>query len=131
MSSIARAMAIAVVLLAGCTKPSDYRPTVDMAASHKTSAEYEHDVVECQDDARVVDDSYKSMIETTSGGALLGAGAGLIIGGVSGADVGTAVGLGAAAGATAGGIYGATGNYYTAVKKMQDCMKERGYVVLG
>lgn len=113
------------LILAACV--GDYQPVVDMKGVNQ--AKYQRDIAECRQYADQVD-----IGGNTATNALVGAGAGAAGGAILGAITG-APGTGAAIGAAVGGIGGAGG---TAARDdarqkniINNCLKHRGYKVLG
>jgi outer membrane lipoprotein SlyB len=120
------AMLVIATLLSACAG-ADYRPVVDMRGH--TATAYDADLAACQQTARGARNN-ASIAEgagiATLGGAALGA-----VGGAIGGNAGLGAGAGALAGLVGGGGYkeAQTENREEAIVK--NCMRARGYNVLG
>ncbi|HEU0118655.1 MAG TPA: glycine zipper family protein [Alphaproteobacteria bacterium] len=113
------------LLLSACA--DSYQPVVDM--KHVDPNKYQADLAECRQYANQVDVAGDAGTD-----ALVGAGIGAAGGAVLGAITGSA-GMGAAIGAAGGGIAGGTGGGLNSGQRQKNiinnCLKGRGYKVLG
>lgn len=116
--TLAAALA-AIALIAGCA--SD-RPIVDMKGVNQ--AQYRQDLAECRDYADEVN---------TGGEVAKGAAVGAVFGGVLGAVLGDSdtAQRGAGAGAVSGGARGADKAEQRKERVVYNCLRGRGYRVLG
>jgi hypothetical protein len=117
------ATALSVCACAG----ADYRPVVDMRGH--SEAAYDRDLGECQQTARTTRNNTKEAENAGIGAAAGGAG-GAVLGAIGGDPL-----LGAGVGALAGLV--GTGGYAEAKTEkreehiVQNCMRARGYTILG
>lgn len=113
------------LLAAACSST----PIVDTGRPGFDSYAYQRDLAECEAYADQV-----NPLGEAAGGAAVGAVAGAAMGAIAGAFTGSA-GTGAAMGAALGGTGGAIGGTGDAVQRkreiVQNCLKGRGYSVLG
>jgi outer membrane lipoprotein SlyB len=106
---------------------ADYRPVVDMRGH--SEAAYDRDVAECQQTARTARNNTKEAENAGIGAAAGGAG-GAVLGAIGGSPL-----LGAGVGALAGLV--GTGGYEEATTEkreeriVRNCMRARGYSILG
>jgi len=106
---------------------ADYRPVVDMHGN--TEAAYDRDVAACQQTARAARNNTKEAEGAGIGAAAGGAG-GAVLGAIGGNPL-----LGAGVGALAGLV--GTGGYEEATTEkreetiVRNCMRDRGYSILG
>jgi outer membrane lipoprotein SlyB len=120
-------LATALCVGAGPTAGADYRPVVDMQGH--TEVAYDRDVAECQQMARTARDN-TSEAEGAGVGAAAGGAGGALLGAIGGDPL-----LGAGVGALAGLV--GTGGYeeVTTEKReetiVRNCMRSRGYSILG
>jgi outer membrane lipoprotein SlyB len=124
-SSITLGSAAAVLLVAACA--STYQPVVDMKGVDYYG--YQRDLSECRGYAEQV-----NPIEDAGVGTLLGAAGGAALGAATGAALGSpasGAALGAAAGGIGGGSYGGITGADRQKTIINNCLKERGYKVLG
>jgi len=114
-----------VLMVTACA--STYQPVVDMQGVDHYK--YQRDLAECRGYAEKV-----SPFEDAGIGTLLGAAGGAALGAATGAAVGSPA-SGAALGAAAGGIGGAGYGGLSAAERQKaiinNCLKGRGYKVLG
>lgn len=114
-----------ILLVAACA--STYQPVVDMKGVDYYK--YQQDLSECRGYAEKV-----NPLEDAGIGTLLGAAGGAALGAATGAAVGSPA-TGAAFGAAAGGLGGAGYGGLTGADRQKtiinNCLKERGYKVLG
>lgn len=115
----------ATFLVSACA--SSYQPVID--TKHVNMDKYQQDLSECRAYADQVDVAGDAGTDT-----LIGAGVGAAGGAVLGAITGSA-GMGAAIGATAGGLGGGGSGTMSAIQRQKkiinNCLKGRGYKVLG
>ncbi len=127
--SVARTTAamLATALGVGACAGADYRPVVDMRGH--TEAAYDRDVAECQQTARTARNNTNEAENAGIGAAAGGAG-GAVLGAIGGSPL-----LGAGVGALAGLV--GTGGYEEATTEkreehiVKNCMRARGYSILG
>ncbi len=121
---------LAAAGLAACasTPGTQYRPILDTKGGVDT-ARFEQDLAECQTYAGQV-----GVAEEAAGGA----GVGALVGAATGAAIGAILGdpgIGAAIGATEGGVEGLVEGAGDGVDRrktvINNCLKHRGYPVLG
>jgi outer membrane lipoprotein SlyB len=114
-----------LALLAGCAHT--YQPVVDTQGVDQYK--YQQDLAQCRSYAEQVNPWENAGIDT-----LIGAAGGAALGAATGAAVG-APAAGAAVGAAAGGIGGAGYGGISSANRQQiiinNCLRERGYRVLG
>ena len=119
--------ALCILLCVSACAGADFRPVVDMRGH--TQATYDHDLAACQQDARSVRNN-KDIAEDAGIGAVGGAALGAV-----GGAIGGAAGLGAGVGALAGLV--GVGGYEEAKTEnreeriVKNCIRSRGYNVLG
>ncbi|MPQ96097.1 glycine zipper family protein [Thioclava sp. JE_KL1] len=114
-------LTIATALLGACSDTgARYTPIVDGTPS----ASFQSDLGACQSLAR----SQRQYDQETAGGAVLGAGAGALLG--SADDDGTALG-GAVAGGLAGGVAGLNNSAERRKAIVIECLRGRGHRVVG
>ena len=123
-------LVVALGTLAACTAAQqNYEPLVDLKASGRSWEEYNADLRECQELASkrnpVTDTAKKTAI-----GAAAGAATGTVIGAIAGRP---AHGLwqGAALGGLAGLGYGLYSSNEAQQEAVMNCLRGRGYVVVG
>ncbi|MEQ8654286.1 MAG: hypothetical protein RIC87_17605 [Kiloniellales bacterium] len=120
---------LAGAMIAGCA--SSYTPTVDFAASTNTPENFDKNLQECRNLAQ----QGSSVVEDTAvagvGGAALGAATGAIAGAILGGGAGTGAAAGAAIGGTAGTVGGAASGISDEKQMVRNCMRGRGYSVIG
>ena len=111
-----------VILLAGCASGGYDEPIVDMKGVNR--AQYERDLEECRAYAAQVD---------VGGEAVEGAVGGAIFGGILGAIFGNSDSAerGAGGGAVVGGAKGAGQAVERQERVIRNCLRQRGYKVLG
>ncbi|MEC3863164.1 glycine zipper family protein [Mesobacterium sp. TK19101] len=110
-----------VSLLAACADTgANYTPILDGAPT----AAYQADLAECRALAR----DQRQFDQETAGAAVLGAGAGALLGAAD--DDGTALG-GAVAGALAGGVAGIANSAERRQAIVIECLRGRGHHVVG
>lgn len=118
---------LATALWVGACAGGDYRPVVDMHGH--TEAQYDRDVAQCQQVARNTRNNTKEAENAGIGAAAGGAG-GAVLGAIGGDPL-----LGAGVGALAGLV--GTGGYEEATtekreeKIVKNCIRARGYDILG
>ena len=112
--------------LAACAG-ADYRPVVDMAGH--TQAEYDRDLATCQNRARSVRDN-DDVAEDAGLGALGGAAGGAVLGAIGG-NAGLGAGVGAVAGLVGAGGYKEVETENREQRIITNCMRARGFNVLG
>ncbi len=118
---------LATALWVGACAGADYRPVVDMRGH--SEAQYDRDLGECQQTARTTRNNTKEAENAGIGAAAGGAG-GAVLGAIGGNPL-----LGAGVGALAGLV--GTGGYEEATtekreeKIVKNCMRDRGYSILG
>ncbi len=121
------ALAAVALTLSACATASTYQPVVDM--KNVNPQKYQQDLAECRQYAEQVDVAGNGATDTLLG-AGLGAAAGAALGAISGAPA-----TGAALGATVGGFGGGGAGVANSVQRQQtiinNCLKGRGYNVLG
>lgn len=118
------------LLLGACTaQQRAYEPVVDVAASGRTQHEYRADLAECQALA-AQQDSVRGAAVSTGVGAAAGAATGVLLGTMGGRP---AHGLwqGAALGGLGGLGYGAWQGWAGQNRLVDNCLRGRGYSVLG
>lgn len=119
-----------LLAVAGCTaQQRDYSPVVDLEGSHKTQAEYNTDLAQCQAIASERNPAAGTAV-STGVGAVAGAAAGTLLGVIGGKP---AHGLwqGAALGGLGGLGYGAFTGYTDQQDMVKNCLRGRGYIVVG
>jgi outer membrane lipoprotein SlyB len=118
---------LATALCVGACAGADYRPVVDMQGH--TEVAYDRDVAECQQMARTARDN-TSEAEGAGVGAAAGGAGGALLGAIGGDPL-----LGAGVGALAGLV--GTGGYEEVKTEnreetiVRNCMRSRGYSILG
>jgi outer membrane lipoprotein SlyB len=118
---------LAITLCLGACAGADYRPVVDLRGH--TEAAYDRDLAECQQVARNTRNNTKEAENAGIGAAAGGAG-GAVLGAIGGDPL-----LGAGVGALAGLV--GTGGYEEATtekreeKIVRNCIRARGYDILG
>ena len=116
----------ALIVLGGCAG-ADFRPVVDMRGH--TQAQYNESLAACQRDARGVRNN-TDIAEDAGIGALGGAALGAV-GGAIGGNAGLGAGVGALAGAIGGGGYKEIETENREERIVTNCMRSRGFTVLG
>jgi hypothetical protein len=112
--------------LAACAG-ADFRPVVDMTGH--TQAQYDRDLAACQNQARSVRDN-DDVAEDAGLGALGGAAGGAVLGAIGG-NAGLGAGVGAVAGLVGGGGYKEAQTESREERIITNCMRARGFNVLG
>ncbi len=123
-------LSLLLLLLAGCTaQQRNYAPVVDLAGSDKTQAQYDTDLSQCQSLAAERNPARSTAI-STGVGALAGTAAGAVIGTIAGKPA-HGVWEGAALGGLAGVGYGAFTGFNDQEDMVKNCLRGRGYIVVG
>lgn len=117
---------LALALPAACA--GSYQPIVDQS-SIADPARYQQDLAECRSYAEQVSPG-RSTAAGAGAGALLGGAIGAVTGAFTG-DFGTGAGIGASTGAIAGGASGAGHGAARQRDVIDQCLRYRGYAVLG
>lgn len=127
--SVARLLAVALAtpLCACAGAGADYRPVVDMRGH--TEAAYDHDVAACQQTARTARTNTNEAEDAGIGAAAGGAG-GAVLGAIGG-DPLLGAGLGMAAGLLGTGGYEEASTETREERVVRNCMRDRGYSILG
>lgn len=120
-------LAIALSLAACADSGADYRPVVDMRG-HNVAA-YDTDVATCQQTARTARNNTNEAKDAGIGAAAGGAG-GAVLGAIGGNPL-LGAGVGAAAGLLGTGGYEEAKTENREERIIKNCMRARGYNVLG
>jgi hypothetical protein len=119
-----------LLALAGCTaQQRNYAPVVDLASSDKTEAQYNNDLAQCQALASQRNPAAGTAV-STGVGAAAGAAAGTLLG-VMGGKPAHGLWQGAALGGMGGLGYGAFSGYNDQQDMVKNCLRGRGYIVVG
>ncbi len=120
---------LATALIAGCA--DSYTPTVDFKASTNTPENFDRDLEECRNLAKQGSGTVEDAAVAGVGGAALGAATGAIAGAILGGGAGTGAAAGAAIGGTVGTAGGAVKGVSDEKQMIRNCLRGRGYSVLG
>lgn len=123
----ATATIFGVMLCLSACAGADFRPVVDMRGH--TDAAYDRDLATCQQEARGVRNN-TDIAEDAGAGALGGAAVGAVGGAIGGAPL-LGAGVGALAGLVGGGGYKEAQTENREQRIVKNCMRARGYNVLG
>jgi hypothetical protein len=118
---------LSFALFVGGCAGADYRPVVDMRGH--TEAAYRQDLAACQQKARGVRNN-ADVAEDAGIGAVGGAAGGAVLGAIGGAP-GLGTGVGALAGLVGGGGYKEVQTENREERVVTNCIRARGYTVLG
>jgi outer membrane lipoprotein SlyB len=124
-SSVPALLCVAIGLSA-CAG-ADYRPVVDMRGH--TEAGYDKALAACQYEARGVRNN-KDVAEDAGIGAVGGAAGGALLGAIGG-NAGLGAGVGALAGLVGAGGYKEAQTENREEQVVKNCMRSRGFTVLG
>ncbi len=120
---------LATALIAGCA--SSYTPVVDFQASTNTPENFDQNLEACRNLAQQGSGAVEDAAVAGVGGAALGAATGAIAGAILGGGAGTGAAAGAAIGGTAGTVGGAAQGVSDEKQMVRNCLRGRGYSVIG
>ena len=124
-------MAMAAALLAGCGVRT-YTPVIDLANSPgKNQGIMEAELAECRALAAQRMSGAQQGAVAGGIGAVIGAGLGAAIYAIVGGDVGEGLAAGAVMGGASGAAHGAAGGVMSQQEIVVNCMRARGYAVVG
>ena len=117
------------LLLSACA--GSYEPVVDFQASRNTAEAYDQNLRECRALAKQGGSPVEDAAIAGAGTAAVGAALGAITGAILGGGAGTGAAAGAALGGTAGAAGGAVSGVSDEKSIVRECLRGRGYSVLG
>lgn len=126
-SALRIAAALVATLCVAACAGADYRPVVDMRGH--TEAGYDRDLAQCQQTARSVRND-SSEAEDAGIGALAGGAGGAVLGAIGGNPL-LGAGVGVLAGAVGTGGYEEVKTEKREERVVRNCMRGRGYSILG